>query len=520
MKQPLGVTFDIPDGQDATGVYEDVDGVEVFNTDSPYILKDGKSLQSPLTVIVVGGPRFLDKAGSVQNSLPVYGISPPTPPVPGPLDKDFGEDGLNSLTVEYDLAANIAVLGVFTRFDGTLTGFTATHGGEPLTLLRVDINNNQKTATALFIGNGLTIEPADVVVTPIGGATLGPAGVRVNDDYSAGTLGSHWNGGATGEIWGNTPAQTMDGVGGLNGAIYVGATIVGGVEPTPVPADNYQKLAWLLVFAGARIPVTTWANSGFVESGGVYTHTGSGPASLAYALPSPSQTPFGFEIDVDVAAGSSIYFRLKRVEEVMGQTLQGPYSGVWKFSLGTNNYNADVFGVVGNGDVAIKSFNYIVSPKVVSGVFGRSVADVVDGNTYSLNIPTSGGWSTSVAEVYDVDTPWRNGLFVAGNNAFGWGYASSPIVSAPLGQLINGPYAEERMIAFWEAPDDSQTIVCFSGDMVGELAGQTFQVNGKVLAVLTPPVYSAANDWTLMYLEPHWMIDGQAYVITRVPDGA
>lgn len=48
MKHPLGVTFTVPPGHEAAGVYEDPDGVEVFESDDPYLLEDGVSLQPPV----------------------------------------------------------------------------------------------------------------------------------------------------------------------------------------------------------------------------------------------------------------------------------------------------------------------------------------------------------------------------------------------------------------------------------------------------------------------------------------
>lgn len=38
MRPPLGVTFFVPGGQDANGVYEDIAGTVVFVTDAPYVL--------------------------------------------------------------------------------------------------------------------------------------------------------------------------------------------------------------------------------------------------------------------------------------------------------------------------------------------------------------------------------------------------------------------------------------------------------------------------------------------------
>lgn len=114
--------------------------------------------------------------------------------------------------------------------------------------------------------------------------------------------------------------------------------------------------------------------------------------------------------------------------------------------------------------------------------------------------------------------PWKAGLFVAGNTAFGWGYGKPPLISSELGTLVEEPYAGGSLIAFFEAPDDSRIIVCFTGDVVGDLTGYTFTLNGAKLAVDSPASYSPDNDWTIMFLEAHWMIDGDAYVIARVPE--
>lgn len=78
-KQPLGITFTVPDGQEATGVYEAENGTVVFETDAPYLLEDGRSLQSPLPVKIVSGPTFTDSMGSAQSALAVSGLVPPEP---------------------------------------------------------------------------------------------------------------------------------------------------------------------------------------------------------------------------------------------------------------------------------------------------------------------------------------------------------------------------------------------------------------------------------------------------------
>lgn len=57
--------------QDPTGIYEAEGGVEIFVTDEPYLLSDGKTLQPPLYVFDAGGPVFIDSMGNAQKSLAV-----------------------------------------------------------------------------------------------------------------------------------------------------------------------------------------------------------------------------------------------------------------------------------------------------------------------------------------------------------------------------------------------------------------------------------------------------------------
>jgi hypothetical protein len=75
-KQPLGVTLIVPNGQEATGVYEDENGVAVFETDIPYLLDDDVSLQPPLPIFDAGGPVFQDSMGNTQKALAVTGLTP------------------------------------------------------------------------------------------------------------------------------------------------------------------------------------------------------------------------------------------------------------------------------------------------------------------------------------------------------------------------------------------------------------------------------------------------------------
>jgi hypothetical protein len=78
MKQKLGITTN-HQARDATGVYESPGGVEVFETDAPYLLSDGASLMPPLPVIVIDGPVYADTLGNAQTAIAVTGLGPPPP---------------------------------------------------------------------------------------------------------------------------------------------------------------------------------------------------------------------------------------------------------------------------------------------------------------------------------------------------------------------------------------------------------------------------------------------------------
>ncbi len=79
--EPIGVTFVVPENQEAIGVYESENGIEVFETDAPYLLSDGKSLVNPLPVKVVDGPVFLDAMGNAQAAMAVSGLTSAWPPL-------------------------------------------------------------------------------------------------------------------------------------------------------------------------------------------------------------------------------------------------------------------------------------------------------------------------------------------------------------------------------------------------------------------------------------------------------
>lgn len=76
-KQPLGVTFVEPGTRGALGVYEAPGGIEITEQSGPYLLADGRTLATPLTVFTVTGTTFVDADGDLHQAVPVIGASAP-----------------------------------------------------------------------------------------------------------------------------------------------------------------------------------------------------------------------------------------------------------------------------------------------------------------------------------------------------------------------------------------------------------------------------------------------------------
>lgn len=68
-KEPLGVT--IVEDDTAVGVYEAEGGLEAFEADGPYLMSDGKSLQSPVPVQIVDGDVYADAMGNACAAIPI-----------------------------------------------------------------------------------------------------------------------------------------------------------------------------------------------------------------------------------------------------------------------------------------------------------------------------------------------------------------------------------------------------------------------------------------------------------------
>lgn len=76
MPDRMGITFTVPAGVDPVPVYEAEGGIEVFETDDPYLLSDTKTLRAPVPVVDAEGPVWTDAAGNLQDALAISIIAP------------------------------------------------------------------------------------------------------------------------------------------------------------------------------------------------------------------------------------------------------------------------------------------------------------------------------------------------------------------------------------------------------------------------------------------------------------
>lgn len=224
------------------------------------------------------------------------GGEPITPLIPGPNDIIVDTMGNSSVGGSFDLATGKMTLGVVTRYVGALTGMTATHGGEPLELVRMDHANG--VATAVFYGSGLTTERAQLVVTPVG-ATVGPTIMRMRDDFAAGDIATDWDGGVTGSGVGGGWATTS-GMAANRRVLYArGSESIYGTNNMNVLAGasvNYGLRGAVLGGNYADPLSYTWDGTEWAKVGDDYVFTPAGVYRPLNVAITPVVTPVGAKI--------------------------------------------------------------------------------------------------------------------------------------------------------------------------------------------------------------------------------
>lgn len=411
MQDKLGVTFAPVAGVEPIPVYEAVGGVPVEEHTGPYVISDGRSLEAPLPVVDAGGPTWTASDGSLQGSLAVEGISPPVPPpVPGPLDYIEPGHGLSNITVEYDLARPVAMLGIAFRHDGTVTALTATHGGEPLEMVGFSLNDVDNIGAASFIGNGLTIEPANLVITPVGGGTIGPAVIRIDDSFAIDEVEV----GSVGEQFGysyiNSSTQPalipFTPVSGNGWGVYALACSSAEKESFAIGyrgASPVEQLFWGVASSGTLVDLPPWQTigTGWVDDGEWWEHSGStGSHLIGQNFPSPITNPFWYEVEVDIPEGGRLDMQVVLGAGVLNEIFKGPLTGTFRRY---RNQNATIFSarVAGYGEGKFRNFRICGDGQTVFGAFGRTVNPVPENSALQFRIGALSRFAGVTMEVHE-----------------------------------------------------------------------------------------------------------------------
>jgi hypothetical protein len=328
----------------------------------------------------------------------VAGVAPPLPPfVPGPLDFVMYGVGLTSHRQNYQLATPNAIFGFATRYEGDPT-FTATHGGEALTLIRMDKNPTDKVATLLFYGSGLTVEDAQLVVTAEDG-TFGPAIGRINDDYVlSGGWSSDWNGGG----YGHTPSTsklTISGTDGDGGLVHIwGATR--GIYSDPQPENEHDILFRANITSGYHEAFEGWDVSiGWTEAGGVYTSAETGQSIMSTQF-DPIYGPLGISMLAEIPEDAFIfiYFYLPN-GSANTRKVDGPFAGsLYQFTNIAKEFNRiDI--VTAHPEVRVSNLSKLTDAQTILASFGRSVGPVVNGGQIWYDQQYYTDWSFTAARM-------------------------------------------------------------------------------------------------------------------------
>lgn len=215
--------------------------------------------------------------------------------VPGPLDMVIDTQGNSTIGGTFDLATPRMTLAVVTRYSGTFGTITATHGGQALTLARVDAANG--IATAVFYGNNLTIESAALVVA-VSGCTLGPSVLRMRDDWSMTSIATDWADGKTssatssGYITTSTPEPRRvlfaRGSESINGINTIGATAGASVQ--------YGLRGLVLSGTFTSPTAAAWDGAAWSNVGGEYVHGPTGGSAPLRLTITPITNQIGAKI--------------------------------------------------------------------------------------------------------------------------------------------------------------------------------------------------------------------------------
>lgn len=233
----------------------------------------------------------------------------------GPSDIVIEENHLSEMGGEFELASPSMTLGVICYYDGILPadGIQATHGGEPLTLARLDRGNG--VFTAIFYGNNLTLEKAELRVSTVDGAAImGPALMRMRDDsgFTDG-IAVNW---ADGQTTAAATTKTFYPQSKHGGMVLTAFGVNSWREGADiVPSGNLPVITTGLrsrVLSGDFAPMDTssWSSAAWADSGGGdFTLDSGEDQSIEFDVDLQPDTRYGLVFDYTAeAARMSVFY--------------------------------------------------------------------------------------------------------------------------------------------------------------------------------------------------------------------
>lgn len=202
----------------------------------------------------------------------------PEPLVPGPMDFNSSDVRLNTYTTKYTMAYPNCILMVTGRKEmgQDMQGLRATHGGEPLQLAYYTQANDWICWAAIFIGSGLTLEEADLVIeadepiTPLIGRIIDKEHPVIDTEFVAKTENSRSFSLKFEQLPEQKYLRFLIGYRGFKD--YVGAT-----------GTNVDLLAYKRILGGTPVtPTATVSKASWAYSAGTATYTGGNEDANEY----------------------------------------------------------------------------------------------------------------------------------------------------------------------------------------------------------------------------------------------
>lgn len=320
------------------------------------------------------------------------------PPQTGAMNRTENGSGLTSITFPYDLASSVAILAVTLRYVGTLTGLTVQHGLQTLNPIHTANDTVSGIFTGLYTASGLTLELANVLILPVGGATVGPAIIRINDEYGSSPILSAWQANQQGAGLNANQGVMYTGPAGIV-AYALGCDLT---DPAPYagPSTALKPTLSTIALNGVRVDAPVFTGGvRWSEVSGWWEHSGAISSNAAPALPADVSLPFGYELEVDIPAGGSLSIQIIAPDgSIKTDAIRSPSSGMVRFYH--NDMTLRRFNILGSGAVKFRGLKYVVSPLTLQGVFGKSDTAIASGYRTWFYFPVATRFSGVMAQVY------------------------------------------------------------------------------------------------------------------------